>query len=236
MGQIKYVFTDKTGTLTKNQMNFKKIIIDGKAYGNVEDIPLETIKRKHPHVQNVSFRDSTFLNTLEDERKQVALRILYLCHDILIDAKNEGQISYSSSSPDEIALANFAKLCGKELISDERNIMKVMSHEDRKTLKFTKLALLYFSSDRKRMSVIVQYPNNQIELLMKGADSIVEKLLHPNQKHLAQTQKNLDEFSVEGLRTLLLAKRTIPEEEFRKWNELYKRAQNSIENREQNLE
>ena len=40
LGQIKYVFTDKTGTLTKNQMNFKKIIVDGKAYGNIEDIPL----------------------------------------------------------------------------------------------------------------------------------------------------------------------------------------------------
>lgn len=35
LGQIKYVFTDKTGTLTKNEMNFKKIIIDGHAYGNI---------------------------------------------------------------------------------------------------------------------------------------------------------------------------------------------------------
>ena len=46
---------------------------------------------------------------------------------------------------------------------------------------------------------------------MKGADSIVEKLLQPNQKNLPATQKYLDEFSVEGLRTLLLAKRTISE-------------------------
>ena len=47
---------------------------------------------------------------------------------------------------------------------------------------------------------------------MKGADSIVEKLLNPGQKHLPSTQKYLDEFSVEGLRTLLLAKKTISED------------------------
>lgn len=33
MGQIKYVFTDKTGTLTKNKMVFKNIIIEGRLYG-----------------------------------------------------------------------------------------------------------------------------------------------------------------------------------------------------------
>jgi len=29
LGQIKYVFTDKTGTLTKNNMMFRNIIIGG---------------------------------------------------------------------------------------------------------------------------------------------------------------------------------------------------------------
>lgn len=96
-------------------------------------------------------------------------------------------------------------------MGEEGSTVRVYDHDARSTLKFQKLAFLPFSSDRKRMSVIVRYPNNQIELLMKGADSIVEKLLQPNQKNLPATQKYLDEFSVEGLRTLLLAKRTISE-------------------------
>ena len=37
MGQIKYVFTDKTGTLTKNNMIFKNLICGGKLYGKVEE-------------------------------------------------------------------------------------------------------------------------------------------------------------------------------------------------------
>lgn len=131
------------------------------------------MKKKYPKVQQVSFRDSSFLDNLKDERIECALRILYLCHDIFVDKKSGGQVEYSSSSPDEIALANFGKLCGKQLIGEEGSTIRVFDHSTKSTLKFKKLALLYFSSDRKRMSIILRYPNNQIELLMKGADSIV---------------------------------------------------------------
>ena len=53
LGQIKYVFTDKTGTLTKNLMNFKKVIVDGDKYGDIKDIPPEVIKSEYPPTQNV---------------------------------------------------------------------------------------------------------------------------------------------------------------------------------------
>ena len=33
LGQIEYVFSDKTGTLTQNYMEFRKLVARGKAYG-----------------------------------------------------------------------------------------------------------------------------------------------------------------------------------------------------------
>ena len=34
LGQIKYIFSDKTGTLTRNQMEFKRCSIAGICYGS----------------------------------------------------------------------------------------------------------------------------------------------------------------------------------------------------------
>jgi len=42
---------------------------------------------------------------------------------------------------------------------------------------FKLLNVIEFSSDRKRMSVIIKTPNNEIKVLTKGADSVLIPLL-----------------------------------------------------------
>jgi len=94
-----------------------------------------------------------------------------LCHTVMVEHEN-GKSSYSASSPDELALVNFAKFCGYEFKgTDEHNIMTVQARN--KTVSYRLLNVFEFSSDRKRMSVIVEDENGKIYLYCKGADSII---------------------------------------------------------------
>lgn len=51
--------------------------------------------------------------------------ILAICHTIVSDIK-DGQYIYNSTSPDELALVNFAKFCGYEFMEvGDNNIINI---------------------------------------------------------------------------------------------------------------
>ena len=85
------------------------------------------------------------------------------------------------------------------------------------TRKYKLLNLIEFDSTRKRMTVVVRTPEDKILVICKGADSIIEKRLKPGQPILAKTQKYLDDYAKEGLRTLLIASKEVGEGEYKEW-------------------
>lgn len=76
------------------------------------------------------------------------------------------------------------------------------------------LRVIDFTSDRKKMSVIVRGPNGKIVNFIKGADMAIyenvkaEKLKEETTKFMIE---KMDEFAREGLRTLMFCKKDLDE-------------------------
>lgn len=86
-----------------------------------------------------------------------------MCHEILVEKDKDGRLVYNSGSPDEISLINFAKMYGRELIEETDTVIKVaQTRGGSQVMRFEKMALLEFNSDRKRMSKVVKHPDGKI--------------------------------------------------------------------------
>ena len=126
---------------------------------------------------------------------------LGLCHTCIIEKKihketQKEYVMYNASSPDELALVNGSRHLGFHFNDrdEDSNMICHIPHTD-KELKYQLLHVIEFDSARKRMTVVVKTPDNRILVICKGADSIIEKRLAPNQEHLAKTKQFLDQFA-----------------------------------------
>lgn len=100
---------------------------------------------------------------------------LACCHTIIIDEKKG---TYNSSSPDELALVNAAKQFGYEFAKrDGENKITILNKNNNTVMVYELLSVQEFTSTRKRMSCIFRDPNNNLVLMCKGADSVIEERL-----------------------------------------------------------
>ncbi|XP_064784090.1 phospholipid-transporting ATPase VD-like isoform X3 [Oncorhynchus masou masou] len=155
------------------------------------------------------------------------------------------ELIYEAESPDEAALVHAARAyhCTLRGHSFARLLVELPGMG---SLAVRLLHILPFDSTRKRMSVVVRHPlTKQVVVYTKGADSVIMDLAESpkgaeqsesRQGHIReQTQKHLDNYAREGLRTLCIAKRVLEEEEYEVWLKRHAFAETSIENREELL-
>ncbi|GMF08185.1 unnamed protein product [Ambrosiozyma monospora] len=86
------------------------------------------------------------------------------------------------------------------------------------------------------MSALFRCPDGSIRLYVKGADTVILSRLSENNEFVDATTKHLEDFAVEGLRTLCVATRVIPEQEYQEWAKIYDAAAVSLEDRSQKLD
>jgi phospholipid-transporting ATPase len=192
LGQIEYVFTDKTGTLTMNVMEFKIAVIGSHLFG---DLNLISNKEGDNRPRFKGFRDDglkkllangsgdgglyseiTVRNREGDDqitfkrKRELAeeyFLVLGLAHEVITETNKRGEVIYQGPSPDEIALVDAAKSMEYEFLrsSQAETFIKIRGREK----KFQLLQSFPFTSDRKRMSIIIRDPrDNRIKMFTKG--------------------------------------------------------------------
>uniref|UniRef100_A0A672J5F0 Phospholipid-transporting ATPase n=1 Tax=Salarias fasciatus TaxID=181472 RepID=A0A672J5F0_SALFA len=240
LGQVEYIFSDKTGTLTQNIMSFNKCSINGQPYGKCIRTCITRIDFSpfNPLADpDFCFYDDKLLESVKvgDAHSQEFFRLLSLCHTVMSEEKSEGELVYKAQSPDEGALVTAARNFG--FVFRSRTPGTITTTEMGRTVTYSLLAILDFNNIRKRMSVIVRSPEGRIRLYCKGADTVLlERLHHCNQELTAVTSDHLNVCNhTNGLRTLALAYRDLSEDEWESWSESHSVADKATDCREDRL-
>ena len=246
LGRISYLLTDKTGTLTKNEMHFKRLVLEHTQFEEEHKALLLKILQKQCEKASGPMRDveakynemvqkegTKNVRTVKIRRdKDLILRdlitALAICHNVTPLIENGVKI-FHASSPDEIALVKFAGEINFKLLERDSAEMKIENAAGRQeTYKI--LAIFPFTSESKRMGILVRHTeSNRIVFFLKGADSAI----YPRVKEVYRSLV-MDECEVlarTGLRTLVIAARYIPEAEYEEWKKIWDQANMSLSDR-----
>ncbi|KAJ3046996.1 hypothetical protein HK097_000331, partial [Rhizophlyctis rosea] len=239
LGQVDYVFSDKTGTLTQNIMEFRMAVIGGLAYS--DHVPEDKKPRVDESGVEVGWHE--FSRLMENKKSHATgplirefTTLLGVCHTVIPerDEENPEVITYQASSPDEAALVKGVQQLG--VYFHTRRPKSVTINVDGVDKEYQILNVCEFNSTRKRMSCIVRDPEGQIKVYIKGADTVILERLAMHNPHKDSTVYYLEEYATEGLRTLCIAYRDVPEDEYQKWAKIYERASTTINNRQDELD
>ncbi|THH33355.1 hypothetical protein EUX98_g813 [Antrodiella citrinella] len=238
LGRIEYLLSDKTGTLTQNVMEMKKLHMGTVSYGfdSMDEVAHQLAlafgaSSDQAHGRKVSLQTGVQLATRG--RRDMSSRVhdvvlsLALCHNVTPVANDDGTVTYQASSPDEVAIVQFTESVGLTLTSRDRTKIELQIPSGRR-ITFDVLELFPFTSESKRMGIVVRdTQSGEITFLQKGADVVMAKIVQRND-WLEEETANM---AREGLRTLVMARRRLSEQSYAEFKEAYHQASIQLDGR-----
>eukprot|EP00094_Tigriopus_californicus_P003303 TCALIF_03178-PA protein Name:"Similar to ATP9B Probable phospholipid-transporting ATPase IIB (Bos taurus)" AED:0.14 eAED:0.14 QI:0/0.90/0.83/1/0.81/0.83/12/242/1157 len=248
LGRINYLLSDKTGTLTQNQMVFKKLHLGTAAYSldTFDEVSqnLTSYYRAYPKSGESTGQKSRMRKTATT-RIGEAVKALALCHNVTPVFEDEsseqdqqseadrqsvlsrGVVTYQAASPDEVALVTWSEAMGLALVDRNLSSMKLRTPNGQ-IVSYSILQIFPFTSESKRMGIIVRDDlTNEIVFYVKGADTVMTFIVQYND----WLEEEVDNMAREGLRTLVVAKKTLHADQYHDFEQRYNAAKLSVVNR-----
>lgn len=228
IGRITYMFSDKTGTLTKNKMTLKALLVDAFIAGN-ETIAAPNSSTDLEKMITLSTEDINSIKTQlqSDFKMQLFLYTLCLCNsaETVINSTyypiktiqdKFPNYEYTYDIPPIDVVKQFPYTISYQTTSPDEVALLHLAREcgyilynvsgtmatlivNGEVIEVERPIVFQFSSQRKRASCLVLLDKTYY-LLTKGADSAI----FPRSTQLAEKARNgVDSFSSQGLRTLV---------------------------------
>lgn len=238
LGRVHYLLTDKTGTLTKNEMTLKVAALENANFKSDNPTSLEEMKdliRENLEISQYPIAEQKVKGKRKREN-HFAFRdfvtALALCNNVTpVQDSTTKETILQASSPDEMALVKFADLVGVKL--SERTTKSITLTTIRGRDKYSILKVFPFSSATKRMGIILHHTKtDRIIFYLKGADEVIKDKIDSKNSQ-TKMQEDCENYAAEGLRTLVITQRIMDRQEYDYFEKLYQEATSSMSNREE---
>ncbi|AAZ10742.1 phospholipid-translocating ATPase, putative [Trypanosoma equiperdum] len=232
LGRLQYLFADKTGTLTKNIMNFRFIQVGSDTVLNYHEVDrfqssIAAYFGENYVPRGTNTVDSGKINSHSTQRNFTrdvtsvgeAIVSLVLCHNVT-PVVEDGCLQYQASSPDEVAFVNFCRSLGVTLTHRDVTCMQFTTPGGR-LVHYDIIKTFPFTSERKCMGIILREKvdsesvscgansDGVYKYFMKGADFKMTSVVRSS----SWLEESCQEFAQVGLRTLVFAQRQLTKEQ-----------------------